>query len=231
MARSAPDLAIPDGCLPGPEKWCFAPEGAAILPSAATAVIADVHLGYEWARGRSGDFIPEHSLRESISKLERLLTRIPEIKQLIVAGDLTESNRPCPQTARDLIRFRHWLRDREIELIWIAGNHDRPQRPPLPSSFAIGGWTITHGHRQVAESKIVIGHHHPALRASGIVAPCFVVDENTIMLPAFSENAAGLDLLNGPLPNLIRPSMRCVAGLGRELLDFGPLARLRHGQI
>ena len=76
------------------EGWQLTPEGGAIHPGERIAVIADVHLGYEWARGAAGDCVPAHSLAETLKKLERLLERSP-IDRLVVAGDLVESPRPC----------------------------------------------------------------------------------------------------------------------------------------
>ena len=73
------------------------------LTGERTAVIADVHLGYEWARGSAGDCVPAHSLDETLARLERLLDRAP-IARLVVAGDLVESPRPCRRTAADLRR-------------------------------------------------------------------------------------------------------------------------------
>ena len=51
------------------ESWRLAPEGAAIHLGERTAVIADVHLGYEWARGSAGDCVPAYSLDETLSRL------------------------------------------------------------------------------------------------------------------------------------------------------------------
>jgi metallophosphoesterase superfamily enzyme len=70
------------------------PEGAALHPAERTAVIADVHLGYEWARGAAGDCVPAHSLDETLARLAAVLARA-SINRLIVAGDLVESARPC----------------------------------------------------------------------------------------------------------------------------------------
>ena len=83
------------------DSWELTPEGAAIHRGERTAVIADVHLGYEWARGAAGDCVPAHSLVETIGRLERVLSRAA-IARLIVAGDLVESPRPCRRTAADL---------------------------------------------------------------------------------------------------------------------------------
>src|SRR5262245_62625557 len=69
------------------DSWELTPEGAAIHRGERTAVIADVHLGYEWARGAAGDCVPAHSLVETLGRLERVLGRAA-IARLIVAGDL-----------------------------------------------------------------------------------------------------------------------------------------------
>ncbi|MFO0908802.1 MAG: hypothetical protein U0794_10665 [Isosphaeraceae bacterium] len=42
----------------GPDGWRLDADGGALHDATGTAVIADVHLGYEWARGHSGDVVP-----------------------------------------------------------------------------------------------------------------------------------------------------------------------------
>src|SRR5215212_8334716 len=96
--------------------WCLAPEGAAVHPGERLAVIADVHLGYEWARATRGDVVPAHSLAETLAKLATLLARL-RIERLVVAGDLVESRRRCPRTAHDVAGLTSWLAARGVELI------------------------------------------------------------------------------------------------------------------
>src|SRR5262249_16686482 len=103
--------------------WELTPEGAAVHRGERTAVIADVHLGYEWARGAAGDCVPAHSLGETLGRLERVLSRAA-IARLIVAGDLVESPRPCRRTAADVRRLRDWLEERGVSLMALEGNHD-----------------------------------------------------------------------------------------------------------
>jgi putative SbcD/Mre11-related phosphoesterase len=202
--------------------WLLAPEGAAVHPGERVAVIADVHLGYEWARGGGGEMVPAHSLAETTAKLARLLDRV-EVERLIVAGDLVESARPCRQTAADVRSLRHWLSRRGVELVALRGNHDPPGGR---ATIAAGGWTIGHGDRPLPPRRI-FGHHHPVLRAGGLLAPCFLVGPETIALPAFSPNAAGLNVASATMPEaLADASLRCVAGLEGVLLDFGPRWRL-----
>jgi uncharacterized protein len=222
------------------EGWQLTPEGGAIHPGERIAVIADVHLGYEWARGAAGDCVPAHSLAETLKKLERLLERSP-IDRLVVAGDLVESPRPCARTAADLARLARWLGERGVRLVLIEGNHDRSlagmarekgldavePAPVLQSHLLVAGWTIAHGHRLVPAARLISGHHHPVLRVSGHSAPCFLVGDGRIILPAFSGNAAGLDVASARLPDgWLRSSLRCFASTGGDLLDFGPLKTL-----
>ena len=143
--------------------WLLSAEGAAVHVATGTAVIADVHLGYEWARGARGDSLPPHSLAETLAKLDILLGRI-EIRRVVVAGDLVETPRPCVRTARDVRALVAWLGTREIEPIFLRGNHDPPRRPPLPLSLELDGWTILHGDRDMPDGPTLFGHHHPALR-------------------------------------------------------------------
>jgi metallophosphoesterase superfamily enzyme len=172
--------------------------------------------------------IPAHSLAETVARLAPLLERSPELETLVVAGDLVETGRPCPRTRKDVEGLAAWLTTRSCRLVWLAGNHDPKGKPALEETMRVGDWTIAHGHRPVAGDRLVLGHHHPVLRADGLTAPCFLVSDRLILLPAFSRNAAGLDIVRLPLPaGLPDAPLRCFAGLGPELLDFGPLADLR----
>jgi putative SbcD/Mre11-related phosphoesterase len=212
--------------IDGPHGWLLAPEGAAVHPAERVAVIADVHLGYEWARAVGGDCLPAHSLAETLAKLKLLLGRVP-IGRLVVAGDLVESPRPCRRTASDLKVLFEWLNDRGVELIPILGNHDPQGAKAPPSSFEVAGWTIAHGHRPIRAEKSISGHHHPVLRADGLTAPCFLFGPKTIILPAFTPNAAGLPVGSAGTPDRwLIDKLRCVAGLEDQLLDFGPLPEL-----
>ena len=212
--------------IDGPDGWKLTPEGAAVREAERVAVIADVHLGYEWARASGGDCLPAHSLAETLAKLGGLLGRIP-IARLVVAGDLVESPKPCRRTASDLRSLREWLDGRGVELIPVLGNHDPQGAKAPPSTFEVAGWTVAHGHRPIKARKTISGHHHPVLRADGLTAPCFLIGPSTIVLPAFTPNAAGLPVGSPATPTRwLVDKLRCVAGLDDQLLDFGPLPEL-----
>lgn len=213
--------------FPGPDGWHLAPEGAAVHLEARVAIIADIHLGYEWARAAGGDCLPAHSLAETLAKLGRLLARAA-IGRLIVAGDLVESPAPCARTDGDVRRLTDWLAARGVALFVLAGNHDPRRVPPLPKTIEVTGWMVGHGHRPIDAPRTISGHHHPVLRAEGVTAPCFLVGPGAIVLPAFSPDAAGWNVATQPLPtDWAGRALRCIATAGAELLDFGPLDSLR----
>jgi putative SbcD/Mre11-related phosphoesterase len=219
------------------DGWQLTPEGASVHVGEQAAVIADLHLGYEWARGAAGDCVVAHSLDEAIARLSRLLDR-SALARLVVAGDLVESPRPCPRTSADVRRLDRWLAERGVELMVVAGNHDRAlpassfglslAADSLSQRYTIAGWTIGHGHRRLTGARTISGHHHPVLRCAGTIAPCFLVGPGRIVLPAFSSNAAGCDVASAAGPkNWYTTPLRCIASTGSELLDFGTLNDLR----
>jgi uncharacterized protein len=209
------------------DRWQLAPEGALIHPGERLAVVADVHLGYEWARGQGGDCLPAHSLTETLAKLSSLLARA-RIDTLVVAGDLVESRRPCRRTAADVARMSRWLADRGVSLVALEGNHDPRRVPPLAATLEVDGWTIGHGHRPIDAPRTIRGHDHPVLRVGGVTAPCFLVGPTTIVLPAFSPNAAGGNVAaESPPGDQCDGTLHCVVASGAEWLDFGPISRLK----
>src|SRR5438105_11261237 len=71
------------------EDWLLLPERIALHEPSATAVLADVHLGYSAARQRLGDAIPSRSVADEMRPLLDA-ARLHAITQVIVAGDLFE---------------------------------------------------------------------------------------------------------------------------------------------
>ncbi len=164
------------------DDWQLTPEGAAIHPAEETAVVADLHLGYEWARGAAGDCVIAHSLEETLTRLALVLSRVA-VTRLVVAGDFVESSRPCGHTREDVRRLREWLDGRGVSLLVLEGNHDRSlarflsnQPRPLeamPQTCKVASWTIGHGHVPIRARAPSRGTITQSFESAGPPRPVF----------------------------------------------------------
>ena len=173
--------------------WLLTPQRIAIHMPTATAVAADLHLGYQEARQRSGDAVP---LVDSAAQLAPLMKALTENKaqSFVIAGDMFERSFDAEiwrvfQTcvSRSGVRF----------LGLIPGNHDRgvdkapSDLPILPEGLAVGSWRVLHGDGPLPTTPIVIGHHHPCVLRRGRKIPCYLASERCLVLPAYSNDASG----------------------------------------
>ncbi len=204
--------------------WLLTPERMALHVPTATAVVADVHLGYDRARQQRGEAVPLTGLDDLLDALARFL-RLHNLRRLVVAGDLLE-DRAGLALLPELLR---WLEERRLELALVPGNHDRVlmrRQPPVPLHAAgvrLGDWLVVHGDQGPPPGPVVMGHYHPCLRwAPHIAAPCYLVGRERLVLPAFSPDAAGGNVLGTRRWR----KHRCVAVAGDRLLDFGDVGRL-----
>jgi metallophosphoesterase superfamily enzyme len=205
--------------------WLLTPHRAAVHLPSATAVIADLHLGYDRVRCRAGESVPACGADECLAELEALTARRP-IRRLVIAGDLIEGAAGAGMAGELL----GWLQDRGIELAGIVpGNHDRGLEkagtalPLCPAGVALGGWRVLHGDGPLPPGRAVHGHFHPAVRWQGWILPCFLIGPGRLVLPAFSADAAGVQVLGDPRWR----GYRCAAIAEGKVIDLGLLATVR----
>jgi putative SbcD/Mre11-related phosphoesterase len=228
-------------------EWLLTPERVAVHLPTRTAVVADLHLGYAEARRRRGDAVPEESISDLLEPLSRIRER-DAARQLIVAGDLLEDG-DCRIA---LTAFREWLDRSEMDLIAVVpGNHDlgleacfTTRQLTLPvrrEGVSVGEWRIVHGEGVLPAGSVVHGHDHPCLRWSpksrvirppfspsrgaqaAIDGPCYLTGSQRLILPAFSMEAAGVNVLSMRRWR----ELRCQVIAGERVLDFGEVGTLR----
>ena len=110
----------------------------------------------------------------------------------------------------------------------VPGNHDRgfgkvpPPFPVCPDGFDVGGWKVVHGDGRLPPGPVVHGHLHPCLRWRGIAAPCYLVGRRKLILPAYSADASGGNVLG--MAGL--RTLRCAVIAGEQVLDLGTVGAL-----
>jgi uncharacterized protein len=175
------------------EDWLLTPYRLAVHEPTATAVIADVHLGYREARQESGEAVPLLSVAAQLAPLSRARRRY-RFRELVVAGDLFERS-----VRNDLLeQFLVELERMGIRFAgFIPGNHDRgweslqERVAVFPEGIMLGKWTTVHGNESPGAGHVVMGHWHAATHHAGGRRPCYLVGPRCLILPAFSKDAAG----------------------------------------
>lgn len=208
------------------KDWIFTPEKAALHVSSRTVVISDVHLGYQQVRRARGESVPLISVEEHLSPLLPVIASY-SVSKMVIAGDLFEQ-KANPKLIEEL---QDWLADTRLELLGIVpGNHDRgielcePKLPLFPDGIELGNWRIVHGHKPLPRQPVLQGHFHPSFQLGvNIKAPCYLVSGKRIVLPAFSPDAAGVNVLAEPRWR----RFRCLVCAGEKILDFGELSRMQ----
>ena len=206
--------------------WLLTPWRVAVHRPDATAVVADLHLGYDRVRRRGGEAVPVRTVRDELSPL---LTALREVgaRRLVVAGDLFEDARV--ERAELIEELAAWVTEAGVELAGVVpGNHDRglgecEALKVCKGGVEVGKWLAVHGDGEVPDDRPVVqGHEHPWFRwRPGVEGPCYLVGERRIVLPAYSRDAAGANVRG----KARWAAYRCCAIAG-EVLDFGELGRL-----
>lgn len=169
------------------------PSGALWLPDHGALCVSDLHLGKsDRIARRAGPLLPPYEVMETLHKLAADLAATGA-RQVICLGDSFDDQAAAAaldQSACGQIHAmqagRHW--------VWITGNHD-------PAPIDLGGTylakiqigPLTLRHIATATRAEISGHYHPKFRLAGRSRPCFVIDRDRMILPAYGAYTGGLD--------------------------------------
>jgi putative SbcD/Mre11-related phosphoesterase len=207
------------------EEWLLTAQRAAVHLPTATAVIADLHLGYDQVRRRGGEAVPSFEVTDTLAAFQTLVAR-HGVRRLVVAGDCFEDGR-CSE---EVVTLSKMLARLNVKFVGIVpGNHDQRfagssgEIKLFPKGLRLGRWRVVHGDDTLPRGRVVHGHIHPCVRWQGIAAPCFLVSDRRLVLPAFSADAAGVNVLR---QREWRDYQCCVIA-GERVLDFGEVRAFR----
>lgn len=190
-----------------------------ILKEGPTAVVGDLHLGYESALESEGMFIPRintESVRESLNKI----IDDYEPQRIVLLGDVKHDFSRSKYSAREEVRSIVKLVSDAAETVVIKGNHDNYLQNILADLGVnaldycdVMGYRLEHGHVDSGHRPVIIGHEHPSVRIRGepggsVKLQCYVVaKEGVIVIPPFSPLASGNDL-NGAGEAVMAPALK-----------------------
>jgi DNA ligase-associated metallophosphoesterase len=210
------------------ERLLLDPAGAAFWPAASVLAVADLHLEKASAAARGGQLLPPWDSGLTLARLARLVAAWrPRV--LVAVGDSFHDNggpARLGQPERDAIVAMA----ADVRIVWVSGNHDSAPPAGLPG-LSVEEWCeagLVFRHQSHARGVgEVSGHYHPkarvATRAGQVVRPCFVSDGHKLVLPAFGEYTAGLDV-RSPALGAVFPQGGSVHLLGASRLYHFALA-------
>lgn len=175
------------------------PEGAAFLPTTATLIIADVHLGKSATFRARGLPVPEGDTELDLTRIRNLVHETHS-EHLIIAGDLFHAPAGVTEELAELLG--DFIASLVVPLTLISGNHDAKLKQ-LPAGLIalnhldVGALRILHDPKDASQDHLnIAGHWHPMVRIpdgkrTSLRLPCFLFRNNTLVLPSFGSFTGG----------------------------------------
>ncbi|HEY7090958.1 MAG TPA: ligase-associated DNA damage response endonuclease PdeM [Tepidisphaeraceae bacterium] len=210
----------------GGQRLLLLADRAVYWPARETLLIADIHLGKGAAFRTAGVPVPSGATVKDLARLEVLL-RTTRAQRLVVLGDFIHArDARQPEVLESIAR---WRRGHNVRILLVRGNHDlRAGNVPaewnieeVEEPFAEGGMLLSHSPCSEDEPlPTLAGHIHPIFRmrdfdGTTVAVPCFVLDGNCFILPAFGTFTGGEGVS-------MRPGRRIYVIAGGRVIPIRP---------
>lgn len=183
--------------------------GALWWPERRLLAVSDLHLGKSGRVARQGGTLwPPYDTADTLDRLSADLGRY-DAATVVCLGDSLDDMAVAGEMGGDMLRRLRCMQAGR-RWIWIAGNHD-------PGPSGTGGEHLADLSeppllmRHIAmpgASGEVSGHYHPKAVVSGrghaISRPCFLLDRDRLVLPAYGTYTGGLGTTAPALAALMR---------------------------
>lgn len=177
------------------ERMFLLPERVVWWPSEKTLLLSDLHWGKSAHFRKHGIPMPGGTQVRDGMKLAALVRQY-QAERMIIAGDFFHSRHN-----KEVDDFGTWRQAHQaLHIDFIPGNHDILPRELYRSwslqvqeqGMSVGSFYITHDREEVAGQFNIYGHIHPGIRLQGlgrqaITLPCFCINEQSMILPAFGQ--------------------------------------------
>ncbi|MFJ4442191.1 ligase-associated DNA damage response endonuclease PdeM [Pseudomonas sp. NPDC089422] len=191
----------------GETLWLL-PDKAIYWPARRTLLVADVHIGKAASYRALHQPVPRGTTTATLARLDALLNSY-DCEQLVILGDFLHARAAhSPGTLASLCRWKN--SHGAVKVVLVRGNHDRHagdppvelgiearDEPLLLEPFALQHEPVPH-----PTHPVLAGHVHPAYVLRGrarqrLRLPCFLIDAQVSLLPAFGEFTGGCSIEPG----------------------------------
>lgn len=186
------------------EIFTLTNQRAAFWEKEKALILSDLHIGKTAHFRKNGIALANHIIKNDLERLSILIEYF-QPEKFVVVGDLIHAG-----DNSEVDEFCSWRNQYpDLQFYLIEGNHDRISKK-LESKLCLNfkakhleieDFIFIHDFEKKQEKFQITGHIHPGFvinsSVKNIKLPCFVVTENQLLLPAFSE-FTGLDTKNLP---------------------------------
>jgi len=196
--------------------------GCLYWPDQDTMVVSDLHLEKGSSFASKGSFVPPHDTAATLSRLAVRLA-VWQPARVISLGDSFHDPLAHERLGeRDGEKLRQIMEGREW--FWISGNHDPAPPEQLGGKGAreilLGNLTFRHEPLPGRHRGEIAGHLHPCgrivRRSKSVRRPCFVTDQNRLIMPSFGAFTGGLNIRHEAFSGLFDEDGLSAVLLGRE---------------
>ena len=205
--------------------------GALYWPAERLLVVADLHLEKGSAFAARGMLLPPYDTVATLERLAGLMSRYAPRAVVALGDNFHDGGGPGRLAPADramlfaLQRGRAW--------IWIAGNHDPDPGEGIggvfADSLALGPLVFRHEPEAGASPGEIAGHLHPCARIHRrgrvVTRRCFASDSTRLVMPAFGAYTGGLDIRHDAFAAVFGGRAFTTHLLGRERLYAFAAAR------
>ena len=202
------------------------PCGALFWPSRNALLVADLHLEKASFYGIHGQFLPPY---DSIDTLTCLIDAV-EATGATRVWCLGDSFHDSGGAARlpDGARVALTRLTRDLDWVWITGNHDHGSAGVLGGRVAehatADGIVLRHEADPGDPTPEISGHFHPRLRLTvrgrRIVRRCFALTPAKLVLPAYGALTGGLDVTDPAFTRAVGGPLAALVATKERLLRF-----------
>lgn len=185
------------------------PQRALWWPAQQTMFVADLHLGKAAAYRALGQPVPSGTTQANLGRLADLLLGYKP-QTLVLLGDFLHSAEA--RTASVMQELTLWRSAfASVRCVLVRGNHDRRAGDPPPAlgvevveePWPLGPFAACHHPQKQPQQLVLAGHVHPTVVLRGrahdsLRLPCFALDADQLLLPAFGEFTGGWTLASTP---------------------------------
>lgn len=224
MARHSRGVSV--SLLFAGETFLPLPSGGLYWPTRDALLVADLHLEKASWFATHGQFLPPYDTEDTIAALIDAVEATGATRLWCLGDSFHDRNGPerLPIAARAVLGQLA----RELDWVWITGNHDHCSGAALGgrvmTECEVAGIHLRHEARRHDPRPEISGHYHPKLRLTvrgrRIARRCFAATPAKLVLPAFGSLTGGLDVGDPALGRAMGAPITALVPTANRLLRF-----------